>query len=219
MEILTPFQRQILKAIGHSPLRDEFYLTGGTTLSAFYLYHRYSEDLDFFTPDPTAVSRVATLLQRITAQLDAQVAFTRTLGSFLECFIQGPSDEQVKIDFAQDSPYRLRPTVLNDDYGIYIDNVIDIACNKLSALFDRNEPKDFVDVYFVCQEVMPFEQLLELTRQKHVGIDDYWLAVALQRVNQVAILPRIVKPVTLTEMQTFFLNLAKELMKHIDADK
>ena len=26
-----------------------FYLTGGTALSAFYLHHRLSEDLDFFT--------------------------------------------------------------------------------------------------------------------------------------------------------------------------
>jgi predicted nucleotidyltransferase component of viral defense system len=26
-----------------------FYLTGGTALGRFYLNHRYSEDLDFFT--------------------------------------------------------------------------------------------------------------------------------------------------------------------------
>lgn len=26
-----------------------FYLTGGTALSEFYLQHRYSDDLDFFT--------------------------------------------------------------------------------------------------------------------------------------------------------------------------
>ncbi|MCS7222925.1 MAG: hypothetical protein N0A15_16795, partial [Anaerolineae bacterium] len=30
-----------------------------------------------------------------------------------------------------------------------------IACNKLSALFDRAEPKDFVDVYFVCSSPSP----------------------------------------------------------------
>jgi hypothetical protein len=59
----------------------------------------------------------------------------------------------------------------------------DSAYNKLSALFDRAEPKDFVDVYFICQEVMPFARLIGLARQKHVGIDDYWLAVALRRIT------------------------------------
>lgn len=30
-------------------LRKQFYFTGGTALSAFYLHHRESEDLDFFS--------------------------------------------------------------------------------------------------------------------------------------------------------------------------
>jgi len=123
------------------------------------------------------------------------------------------------MDFAQDSPFRLHPTVFNNEYEIYVDNVIDIACNKLSALFDRAEPKDFVDIFFVCREVMPFEQLAELARQKHVGIDDYWLAVSLQRVNQVSLLPRMLKPMTLAEMKAFFLDLAKGLMGQVDVDK
>jgi hypothetical protein len=37
MELLTPFQQQLIKSIGGSPIRDQFYLTGGTALSAFYL--------------------------------------------------------------------------------------------------------------------------------------------------------------------------------------
>jgi len=33
----------------HKLLFNSFYLTGGTALSEFYLNHRYSEDLDFFS--------------------------------------------------------------------------------------------------------------------------------------------------------------------------
>ena len=218
MELLTPFQQQLLKSIGGSPIRDQFYLTGGTALSAFYLHHRYSEDLDLFTPDPLAVTRVAPVLQDIAKNLNAQVSFTRTLGSFLECFFEGDSGERVKIDFAQDSPYRLQPTLLDTEYDVYVDNATDIACNKLSALFDRAEPKDFVDVFFVCQELMPFTELEELARQKHVGIDDYWLAVAMQRISQVGILPRMIKPLDLDELQVFFLSLAQEIIGRIDQD-
>lgn len=218
MELLTPFQQQLLKSIGSSPIRDQFYLTGGTALSAFYLHHRYSEDLDLFTADPLAVTRVAPVLQDIAKDLNAQVSFTRTLGSFLECFFEGDSGERVKMDFAQDSPYRLQPTLLDTEYDVYVDNATDIACNKLSALFDRAEPKDFVDVFFVCQELMPFAELEELTRQKHVGIDDYWLSVAMQRISQVGILPRMIKPLDLDELQAFFLSLAQEIIGRIDQD-
>jgi hypothetical protein len=35
MEILTPFQKQILTAIGSSDLASTFYLTGGTALAAY----------------------------------------------------------------------------------------------------------------------------------------------------------------------------------------
>jgi len=218
MEILTPLQRQLLLAIGQTPLAHNFYLTGGTALSAFYLHHRYSVDLDFFTADPVAIARVPPLMQAITQQLGLEITFTRTLDTFLECFLQSPNGERVEMDFAQDSPYRLEPTRFDDTLHINVDNLTDIACNKLSALFDRAEPKDFVDVYFLCQETFSFSHLTELTRQKHLGLDDYWLAVALQRVEMVEFLPRMLKPLSLDELKVFFLNQAKILTHGITKD-
>ncbi|MDP3956788.1 MAG: nucleotidyl transferase AbiEii/AbiGii toxin family protein, partial [bacterium] len=50
IEVLSKQQKDFLEEIGRIPyLRDNFYLTGGTALAAFYLRHRYSEDLDFFS--------------------------------------------------------------------------------------------------------------------------------------------------------------------------
>jgi predicted nucleotidyltransferase component of viral defense system len=215
MEILTPLQRQTLMAIGQTPLGHSFYLTGGTALAAFYLHHRYSVDLDFFTADPTAIARVPTLMREIAQQLGVEITFTRTLDTFLECFLRSPDGERVQMDFAQDTPYRLEPTRVDDTLHIVVDNLTDIACNKLSALFDRAEPKDFVDVYFLCQEAFSFEHLVALTRQKHLGIDDYWLAVALRRAENVEFLPRMIKPLSIEELKAFFLGRAGELMKGI----
>ena len=78
MEILTPFQKQILTGVGHSPLKQSFYLTGGTALAAYYLQHRYSEDLDFFTDSQEAVPGVTTILSGIARELGATAEFTRT---------------------------------------------------------------------------------------------------------------------------------------------
>lgn len=48
--ILTPFQKEALQELFESYRElESFYLTGGTALAAFYLHHRYSEDLDLFT--------------------------------------------------------------------------------------------------------------------------------------------------------------------------
>ena len=125
----------------------------------------------------------------------------------------------MQIDFAQDSPYRLQPLQYDEAMGIQVENLVDIACNKLSALFDRAEPKDFVDIYFICQEVLPFDELIEKAKQKHLGLDDYWLAVALQRVEQVEMLPRIIKNVNLDKLKQFFLDQAQKLMGEIDVPK
>ena len=146
---------------------EKWVLTGDTALAAYYLQHRFSEDLDFFATAQEALTGVTTIISAIAHQLDDSVEFTRTFPTFVECFITGPSSgERVKIDFAFDTPFRLQPTEMDPQYGIQVDNVTDIACNKLSALFDRSEPKDFVDVYFICHEVMPFSELFPQAGQK-----------------------------------------------------
>jgi predicted nucleotidyltransferase component of viral defense system len=215
MKILTPLQIQTLQMIGQTPLSQSFYLTGGTALAAFYLQHRYSVDLDFFTDDPNATARVPSSMQEVAHKLGLEISFVRTFDTFLECFLRAPDGERVEMDFALDSPYRLEPTQLDATLNIQIDNLTDIACNKLSALFDRAEPKDFVDIYFLCQEAFSFRDLVERARQKHVGIDDYWLAVALRRVESVEFLPRMIKLVSLEQLRNFFLKEAKVLMETI----
>lgn len=48
--ILTKEQRLILDQVKQNEfLRSNFYFTGGTALSGYYLNHRESEDLDFFS--------------------------------------------------------------------------------------------------------------------------------------------------------------------------
>ncbi|MBI3815671.1 MAG: nucleotidyl transferase AbiEii/AbiGii toxin family protein [Nitrospinae bacterium] len=51
--MLTSLQVRVLekiyKADRYSGIAKDFFLTGGTALSAFYLHHRESIDLDFFS--------------------------------------------------------------------------------------------------------------------------------------------------------------------------
>ncbi len=213
--VLTPLQEEILRAITRSEIGDLFFLTGGTALSAFYLQHRLSEDLDFFTGEPAGMTVVRSLFADIAGKIGAGVEYRRAYSTFLDCVVTGRSGEQVRVDFAVDPVARLEPVLREEHYGIQIDNSLDIVCNKLSALFDRHEPKDFVDIYFIDKELYPFPEVLKNARRKHVGMDNFWLAQSLRRVETVSILPRMIKELRLDEMRHFFLGWAEKLIDEL----
>lgn len=213
MRIFTNLQEEIIKQISQTALKDSFFLTGGTALSIFYLEHRYSEDLDFFTEIPGAVGSILPILEDIGKKINVSIQARRTFNTFTELIVTSDKKEEIVIlHFAQDSPYRLEPTIYNEEYGIYIDNLLDISSNKFSALFDRHDMKDFVDIYFINREKIKFEELYSHAKKKHIGMDPYWLAQGLRYINDLTILPRMIKPVTLNELQTFFNEKIKFLM-------
>ncbi len=107
----------------------------------------------------------------------------------------------------------MQPKARSEEFGIFLDSALDISCNKLSALFDRSATKDFVDVYFIDREMFKFSELLENAKQKHIGLDDYWLAISLLKAEELGPLPRMIKPVTIDERKNFFLAQARILMK------
>ncbi len=179
----------------------------------FYLQHRYSDDLDFFTEDPQAVLRVPAVMRAMAGKIGASLSFTRTLDHFLECFLVSAAGERLEMDFALDSPYRLEPKVFRQEIGFWTDSVLDISCNKLSALFDRAEPKDFVDIYFIHHERICLKDLFPKAQQKHVGMDPYWLAQAFARVREAKILPRMIKPITPEQLSGFFTEQILWLMQ------
>lgn len=211
MEILTPFQRQVVKIFSREPLFKDFFLAGGAALSVFYLKHRFSDDLDFFTEAdglvPQIFPRLDTALKKEGIKLEAK----RRFETFIEAYAS-KRKETVKIDLAQDAPFRLKPAVFQKSLGIAVDNKLDIACNKFSALFDRHDTKDFVDIYFLCQEGhFTFDKLYQYAKEKHIGLDDYWLAVSLRFVEEIEKLPRMIKPLEIETLKSFFRNQLERL--------
>ena len=100
----------------------------------------------------------------------------RQFRTFLEVFIHGQQGEVIKCDFAQDSPFRLEPKILLQEFNLFIDNALDISCNKLSALFDRSEAKDFVDIFFINRELFPFSELLRHAKKSMLA----WITTGVQ---------------------------------------
>jgi predicted nucleotidyltransferase component of viral defense system len=213
MAVLTEAQRRFLTtAAGVEAVRDSFYLSGGTALAAYFLGHRLSEDLDLFTATPRAVGTAVAALAAPLAAAGFAVETVRSFPTFAELRVTA-AGEATRIDLAEDTPFRLAPVTPGGAEGLALDSLEDLAANKLAALFDRADPKDFVDVYFLAREVRPLSELIDSARRKHVGMDDYWLAQAFARVRNVRILPRMLRAVDLEALRAFFEDEAARLMR------
>jgi Nucleotidyl transferase AbiEii toxin, Type IV TA system len=94
-DILSPLQKSVLIALFGDPwFRQHFYLTGGTALSAFYLKHRYSDDLDFFTHQ-ASLDGVPELIRSTTGRLGVNLVQLQRSPGFLRYELNG----ELKIDF------------------------------------------------------------------------------------------------------------------------
>ena len=185
--VLTELQKKVLVGFfAHSFLSKHFYLTGGTALSAFYLEHRFSEDLDFFTHDQPLEH-----LPKIFTD------FCQTLHLACEHMTISPSyqrflvDHQLKIDFVKDIPFRVGVPLSNPE-GILVDSIENIASNKITAMLGRLEPKDYVDLYFILNETeLKLETIFEWAKNKDGGLESFVWASLLGDAQNFQILPQM----------------------------
>ena len=66
-------------------------MTGGTALAGFYLHHRYSDDLDFFTRSEGAVAQVDSRVARAAAAAGLIVERVERHPGFSQFFLGGDS--------------------------------------------------------------------------------------------------------------------------------
>jgi hypothetical protein len=136
-------QREIITdLIHHDLLKDDFFLTGGTALSVFYLHHRKSNDLDFFSLKPSDLSEMDFSMKTIWKNKYAKI---KESPQFLSVLIR-----QVKVDFVID-PLSFVETreryYLSPQKFLLIDSIRNILSNKFCTIVSRTEPKDFIDFY------------------------------------------------------------------------
>lgn len=160
------------------PDKENFYLAGGTALAEYYLGHRLSFDLDYFTGTENLVLPLSYQIETACQKRGLSLKVVRRFSTYVELLIE-KGDESLKIDVALDSPYRFGPPLISQQ-GIYINDYPDLRVDKLLAYFGRSEPRDAVDLYFIMQKE-PLDPLLEQAAQKDTGFDPYWFAIALNR--------------------------------------
>jgi len=196
----------------NSTIKTNFYFTGGTALSIFYLQHRISEDLDFFTESNISVDFTNPLMTLVAEKLRLSVRFTQ-IENLLVYELTNSRTLQLKVDFAEYPYNRLEKGLMHK--GVIVDSLLDIGANKIAAINNRNEIKDFVDLYFILKHYTLWDLLRAYEHKFGVELDLVLLASNLLQVDTFDYLPKMIKKVTLIELKQYFLELTNRLGKRI----
>jgi predicted nucleotidyltransferase component of viral defense system len=216
MSILTPLQKEFLKQFPRSYLGSNFFfLTGGTALAEFYLHHRRSQDLDFFTLDQNLSFDVVNAeILKLANKMSLKIEHQITSPTFLQ-YILTRNHQTLKIDMVKDVPIHFGEVKTVD--GLMVDSLENIAVGKLLAIFGRADAKDFIDLYFLLERDKKFEfdPLFEMARKKDLGLHEMYLAQMIYQVEKIDIFPETIKPFNEQELKDFFLQLSEDLLKRI----
>lgn len=140
---LYRLQDDVLKVV--FGIEHEFYLTGGTCLSRFYVEKRYSDDLDFFT---NSSMRFSFAVKSVRIALEK--AFNLKIEIESKDFVRYLIENSLQVDFVNDASPRYKTPVLLEN-GYLIDTIENILSNKLTAVMGRDNPKDVFDIYLISK--------------------------------------------------------------------
>ncbi len=113
--LLTSIQQDCLTLLTTMPDQEQFYLTGGTALTEFFLGHRISFDLELFTAEEPLIAPFSRHLEDVFRENGWGVNVIRRFTSYVE-FLLTKNEEELRIDLALDSPFRFEPPQLCE-YG------------------------------------------------------------------------------------------------------
>jgi hypothetical protein len=165
---LYPLQDRVLAQI--AAVETDLYLTGGTAASRAYLHHRFSDDLDFFVNDDTRFGLWAQRVVQVLARpSDWHVTVVQREARFVRLTVV-EDDLVLKIEMVDDVPAHVGELKRDPVLGL-LDSPENILANKLTAVVDRDEPKDLADIWgFCCQMGLSCEAALAGAQSKAAGL-------------------------------------------------
>ena len=215
MSILSPNQRNILDLISKDGMIGRsFYLTGGTALAEFYLDHRLSEDLDFFSEKEFDPQSISTFFAKIKKNANIKTvsieqSFNRSL-----FFLSLEDEKCIKTEFTHfPFPQIEKGKRINE---MNIDSLVDIAVNKVFTIYQNPRLRDFIDLFCILEKEKEWtiSNLVEKVRIKFDHhIDPIQLSAQFVKVEMLKDYPKMIKNIPEKIWQDFFMSQAGALSK------
>lgn len=155
-----------------------FALAGGTALEIYYLHHRFSWDLDFFSPlyNLSEIEHLVSVFEKATHKKVTLESELRMSGKAKVRFYSMPvkgASRPLKIYFVEDVFFP-KPTIQKNE-GVRVYSVENIYLQKIMAMSGtrpqtdevgrplhqgRNEARDAFDVYMLSKRIQPLHKFL-----------------------------------------------------------
>lgn len=205
---LTGLQQELLRVFFEH--EQGFYLTGGAALAGFYLGHRETTDLDFFTQDADSFERGRHALEASATQIGATLARRQHAPGF-ERYVITRGEGAVVVDLVWERAPQAFPDKLAEA-GMRIDPPQEILSNKLTTVLSRAEERDLVDLMFLEGAGHSIESALDAALAKDGGCTPAALAWVLSQIviPDRAALPAGVKP---SALRGYLEDLIKRLRR------
>ena len=139
--VLSALQLRVAAIVRELPEAEDFVLAGGGALVARGDVDRTTRDLDYFAQSADQVPLLHTALDRALAADGLTVTTVQATGGFVRIVVTD-STSTTEVDLAHD--YRLLPP---EDTAVGLTLALEeLAIDKVLALFDRAEARDFIDL-------------------------------------------------------------------------
>jgi len=232
-QIIRDAQLKLLEVFAKTT--KTFALAGGTALELFYLKHRFSRDLDFFSPRYD-LKEIDSLISKFGEAVDEPIKFedefissSRAKVRFYSVKIKG-SAGPMKIDFVEDVFFD-RPTIrrfnnipVYDVADIYFQKIITLTGANLikdetgrEITTGRREVRDIFDTYCLSKKIEALHKYLKrLDRRYQRGIVQWYRSYSRQDVKTgVFDLDIYDKKFDTLEMITYLDNEIKKFMHEV----
>lgn len=213
--ILLPHQVRILRSFFARDFARSFFLTGGTALSAFYFAHRDSKDLDLFTLDAYDWESLNLVVSELAQETSSKITVKVKSNTYNEIYLENEKENWIqRINFVHEQPIHFGEIKTVD--GIRVDSLENIGSNKVLTLYNRFEPKDYIDLYLILQKTdLTFDQLFSLAKKKDAGLFEFYFAQSLENLEKLEILPEIKVEFNKESMIKFYRDLQEKLLARI----
>ena len=203
-ETLIKGAHDSLALLGRSGILKDAYLAGGTA-AALQIGHRISVDFDFFTPREFKPKKFSAALSKLGSFDEDQADKGTVLGKFkgvsFSLFIYKyplafPATKYLSLDIAE---------------------VRDIAAMKIDAIATRGAKRDFIDLFFICQNGYHLKELLDVygRRYKNLATTKVHIMKSLIYFDDAESdeMPEMLKPCKWEDVKEYFEREVKKLVE------
>lgn len=153
---LTKFQSKVARLLAPQRSPDS-HLAGGAALHHAPNSTRYSNDLDYFHDSVQRVGEAFSADEALLKKEGFDVAIEMNQPGYIRAIVS-QKENTTKVEWSHDTAWRFMPTVEVEGIGYQL-APIDLAINKVLALAGRDEPRDFLDILYVLEHILPLGAL------------------------------------------------------------